>query len=300
MINNIDQLWLRSFHCVYECNSFKKAADHLNLPTSNVSRHVALLEEKLSTRLLERTTRRITPTQAGEQLYKSTSILLTALNEALEVVSQNAQTIEGHLKILVPDIPVISDAIVSFCTRHPSVSLSCETSLGQKEELLDGFDLILRFSRGKLGDSGWVAQELFRLPSVVVASGGFLKKHGRPYRLDELSQIPCISTQTALNAEPWVFKSSQYPIFHQSVKSAYKVDSGHMARSAAIAGLGLAILPLDSCRKALETGQLEIVELEAEPEDLVLQAFYAGRKHLPRRVWCFIEHLKTYIKCLSN
>ncbi len=95
MIEHIEQQWLKSFHCVYENNSFKRAAEFLNLPTSNVSRHIALLEEKLNTRLFERTTRRMAPTDAGEQLYASTQPLLGELNDALEEVTRHSHKVMG-------------------------------------------------------------------------------------------------------------------------------------------------------------------------------------------------------------
>lgn len=295
MIDQIDQQWLRSFHCVYEYNSFKKAAEHLNLPTSNVSRHVALLEEKLCTRLLERTTRRMTPTEAGEQLYTSTTVLLTALNDALEDINHHSQAVTGQLKLLMPDIPMLSDAAVSFCVEHPAISLCCDTSLSPREDLLDGFDLILSFNRGKLADSGWVAKEILRCRSVVVASPQLIKQHGRPYKLDDLSQVPCITSLTALNGVPWIFKDTDDQLIRQHVKSSFKVNSGNMAGSAALAGLGFAILPEESCTDELNAGLLEVIELEAAPEDLVLYAFYAGRKHLPRKVSAFLEHLQKAV-----
>lgn len=293
MINQIEQLWLKSFHSVYEYNSFKKAAEQLDLPTSNVSRHVALLEEKLNTRLLERTTRRMTPTEAGEQLYSTTRGLLVALNDALEDVSQNAQTIMGQLRVLIPDIPLLAEAVVSFCIEHPAISLCCETSLSPREDLLDGFDLILSYHRGSLCDSGWVAKEITRWKSVVVASPKLLNLHKRPYELADLNQVPCISSLTALDGAPWVFKSADGKLIKQHVNSTFKVNSGHIAKSGAVAGIGFAILPADSCSSELKAGSLEVIKLEVEPEDLVLYAFYAGRKHLAKKISIFVDHLQN-------
>ncbi|MCG7498310.1 LysR family transcriptional regulator [Vibrio sp. Of7-15] len=293
MIDQIDQQWLKSFHCVYEHNSFKKAAEHLNLPTSNVSRHVALLEEKLNTRLLERTTRRIAPTEAGEKLYASTLRLLTALNDAFEDISQHSKEVTGQLKLLMPDVPLLSDIVVSFCVEHPSVSLCCETSLSPKEDLLDGFDVILGYNRGKLADSGWVAKEITRWKSVVVASPSLIQQHDPLFRLVDLNKVPCISSLTALNGAPWVFKGSHGQLIKHNVSSSFKVNSGNMAKSAALAGLGFAILPEEYCLQELQEGTLQSIVLEADPEDLVFYAFYAGRKHLAKKVSAFIEYLQN-------
>ncbi|SHO54706.1 LysR family transcriptional regulator [Vibrio quintilis] len=294
MIDQIDPLWLKSFHSVYEHQSFKQAAEQLVLPTSNVSRHVALLEEKLGTRLLERTTRRVSPTGSGEQLYTATKRLFTALHDALEDVSTQSQALSGQLKILVPDIPELANAITSFCVSHPGISLSCETSVSARETLLDGFDVILQYQRGSLTDSGWIAREIFRLNSVVVASPQLIARCGKPFHLHDFTRLPCISSLTALEGCPWIFKhKNQHPI-RQHVNTSLKVNSGHIAKSAAIAGLGFAILPQLSCQQEIETGQLEIIPTEAEPEDLVLYAFYAGRKHIAPRVSEFVGYLQRW------
>ncbi|MGF1731780.1 LysR family transcriptional regulator [Photobacterium kasasachensis] len=292
MLEKIDQQWLKSFHCVYENNSFKRAAEFLCLPTSNVSRHIALLEERLGTRLFDRTTRRIAPTDAGEHLYLRTQPLLDKLNDALEEVTQHSHKVMGQLNVLMPDSPALAQAVVSFCTQHPSISLCCDTSISPKEDLLDGFDVILSFHRGKLEDNNWVAQEVKRWPSAVVASPKLLQTSPRPFQVTDLKHVPCINSFTALNGTPWVFKSAKGELITQKVQSSFKINSGYLAKSGALAGLGIAILPTESCRDEIEAGSLEILQLEYEPEDLVLYAFYASRKHLAKKIPMFIEHLR--------
>ncbi|MDN3701022.1 LysR family transcriptional regulator [Vibrio artabrorum] len=292
MLDKIDQQWLKSFHCVYENNSFKRAAEFLSLPTSNVSRHIALLEERLDTRLFDRTTRRIAPTDAGEHLYLRTQPLLDKLNDALEEVTLHSHEVIGQLKVLMPDSPALAKAVVSFCTLHPSISLCCDTSISPKEDLLDGFDVILSFHRGKLEDNSWVAKEVKRWQSVVVASPQLLQTSPRPFQITDLKHVPCINSFTALNGTPWVFKNVKGELITQKVQSSFKVNSGHLAKSGALASLGFAILPIESCLNEIDAGSLEIVELEYEPEDLVLYVFYASRKHLAKKIPMFIEHLQ--------
>jgi len=294
VLDRVDQQWLKSFHCVYENKSFKRAAEFLGLPTSNVSRHIALLEERLDTRLFDRTTRRIAPTDAGEHLYLLTQPLLNKLNDALEEVTQHSHEVKGQLRVLMPDSPILAQAVVEFCVQHPSVSLCCDTSISPKEDLLDGFDVILSFHRGKLEDSNWIAKEIKRWASAVVGSPQLLKMQPRPFQITDLQHIPCISSLTALNGTPWVFKNDKGELTTQKVQSSFKVNSGYLAKSGAIAGLGLAILPIDSCRDEISAGCLEQVEMEYEPEDLVLYAFYASRKHVAKKIPTFIEHLRKH------
>ncbi|WP_394247099.1 LysR family transcriptional regulator [Vibrio profundi] len=292
MLEKIDQQWLKSFHCVYENNSFKRAAEFLCLPTSNVSRHIALLEEQLDARLFDRTTRRIAPTEAGERLYLRTQPLLDKLNDALTEVTQHSRQVMGQLNILMPDSPELAQAVVSFCTQHPSISLCCDTSISPKEDLLDGFDVILSFHRGKLEDSNWIAKEIKRWSSVVVVSPKLLETTSKPFQVTDLKHVPCINSFTALNGTPWVFKNKAGELVTQRVQSAFKVNSGQLAKTGALAGLGFAILPTEFCRDEIETGKLEVIELEYQPEDLVLYAFYASRKHIAKKVPALIEHLQ--------
>lgn len=292
MLDKIDQQWLKSFHCVYENNSFKRAAEFLSLPTSNVSRHIALLEERLDIRLFDRTTRRIAPTDAGENLYFRTQPLLDKLNDALEEVTLHSYEVMGQLKILMPDSPALAEAVVAFCKQHPSISLCCDTSISPKEDLLDGFDVILSFHRGRLEDNSWVAKEIKRWPSTVLASPQLLNDSLKPLQITDLQHVSCINSFTALNGTPWVFKNTKGELITQKVQSSFKVNSGHLAKVGALAGLGFAILPTESCRNEIEAGSLEVIELEYEPADLILYAFYASRKHIAKKIPMFIEHLQ--------
>lgn len=292
MLEKIDQQWLKSFHCVYENNSFKRAAEFLCLPTSNVSRHIALLEEQLNARLFDRTTRRIASTEAGDHLYLRTQPLLDKLNDALEEVTQHSREVMGQLNVLMPDSPELAQTVVSFCTKYPSISLCCDTSISPKEDLLDGFDVVLSFHRGKLEDNNWIAKEIKRWPSAVVVAPKLLKTSLRPFKITDLKHVPCINSFTALNGTPWVFKSLTGELITQRVQSAFKVNSGQLAKAGALAGLGFAILPAEFCREEIDAGYLEVTELEYKPEDLVLYAFYASRKHIAKKVPIFIEHLQ--------
>ncbi|WP_027857780.1 LysR family transcriptional regulator [Marinobacterium jannaschii] len=291
MIEKIELQWLLSFQAVYEQLSFKQAAEQLQLPTSNVSRHVALLEQQLNLRLLDRTTRKMIPSTAGTQLYQSVVPLTQAMNDALEEVSLYGDSLSGHLKIIMPDLPFLAEIIADFCLRHPQIQLSCDTQLNPAEGLLEGFDLVLRFGRGPLEDSGWVAREILRWPSCVVAAPQLLKHHPLPRTLDALRKAPCITSLSVLQGMPWRFKQNQTIQVH----SSYKVNSGNMAKAAALKGLGFAILPLHACQADIDSGALIQVNLNYEPEDLVLYAFYSGRKYPLEKVKVFLEHLRSGI-----
>ncbi|WP_457944826.1 LysR family transcriptional regulator [Vreelandella alkaliphila] len=296
MIEKIELQWLLSFQAVYEQLSFKRAAEQRQLPTSNVSRHVALLEQQLSLRLLERTTRKMIPTAAGKQLYQAITPLTRAMNDALEEASLHGDALSGHLKIIMPDLPFLAEITANFCLQHPQIQLSCDTQLNPSEGLLEGFDLVLRFGRGPLEDSGWVAKEIQRWPSCVVAAPQLLEHHRLPGSLDELSKAPCITSLSVLQGMPWRFKNNQTI----QVQSSYKVNSGYMAKAAALKGLGFAILPTHACQADIENGSLIKIYLNCQPEDLVLYAFYSGKKYPLKKVRVFLEHLRLAIMDLDS
>lgn len=287
MINRVELQWLLSYRMVYSKLSFKLAAEQLQLPTSNVSRHVALLEQQLKVRLLERTTRKMHPTTAGKQLYQSIMPLIQAMDDVLEDVSLQGDSLSGSLKIIMPDLPFLGDAVIDFCVKYPQIQLSCDTQLNPSEGLLEGFDLVLRFGRGLLEDSGWVAKEILRWPSCVVASPSLLQRYSEPSSLDELRNSPCITSLSVLQGMPWRFKQNHVI----QVQSSYKVNSGNLAKVAALKGLGFAILPVHSCQENIEDGSLIKIELDCEPEDLVLYAFYSGRKYPLEKVNVFLDYL---------
>lgn len=293
MIEKIELQWLLSFQCVYEQLSFKLAAEQLQLPTSNVSRHVALLEKQLNLRLLQRTTRKMIATAAGKQLYQSITPLIQAMDDSLEEVSVYGDTLAGHLKIIMPDLPFLAEISAEFCAAHPQIQLSCDTQLNPSEGLLEGFDLVIRFGRGPLHDSGWVAKELLRWPSCIVGAPQLINNTPPPRSLDELSKVPCITSLSVLQGMPWRFKPQQTV----QVKSNFKVNSGNMAKAAALKGLGYAILPIHACQEDINNGSLINIKLDHEPEDLVLYAFYAGRKYPLEKVQVFLEFLKS--KCIE-
>lgn len=287
MIENIELQWLRSFQAVYEQLSFKRAAEQLQLPTSNVSRHVALLEQQLNLRLLERTTRKMIPTAAGKQLFQSITPLTRAIEDSLEDVARHGDSLSGHLKIVMPDLPFLAELVADFCSQNPQIQLSCDTQLNPTEGLLDGFDVVLQFGRGPLEDSGWVAREILRWPSCVVGAPHLLEHQPMPRTLEELSNAPCITSLSVLQGMPWRFKQ------HQTiqVQSSYKVNSGNLAKAAALKGLGFAVLPIHACQAEIDNGTLVRIDVNCEPEDLVLYALYSGRRYPLEKVKAFLEHL---------
>nr|WP_282099260.1 substrate binding domain-containing protein [Pseudoalteromonas luteoviolacea] len=228
-------------------------------------------------------------------LFDSLTPNLLAIEEALVSAKQGGEVVAGHLKVMTPDLPFMADIVAEFVVNHPQLRFSCDTQLNPKGGLLDGFDVVLTFNRGQLDDSGWVAKEMCRWASCVVAAPSLLDKHTNIDTLEALSKQPCITTHSVMQGMPWRFKDN----ITLNVQSRFKVNSGHMAKSAALKGIGFALLPLHACAAEIASGELVKINLNNEPEDLVLNAFYSGKKHVPVKVKRFIEHVQLAIKQLE-
>ncbi|WP_102796447.1 LysR family transcriptional regulator [Bowmanella denitrificans] len=291
MLEKLELAWLISFRQVFEVKSFKQAASILNLPSSNVSRHVAQLEDAVGLRLLERTTRRMAATEAGETLYQQVVPLLDSMDSALLEMSAAGKTVAGHLKVLMPDLPLLGKWLAEFCCQYPLLSLSCDTNLAPTQGLEDGVDLLLQYGRGPLQSSGWVAKEIARWPSIVVGAPQLCQRYSAQLSLNQLKFLPCITSLSALNGTPWVFKQNDSQAVTVPVYSTYRINSAHLAKEAALAGLGFVILPELSCQTELQQGLLQRVVLEKVPEDLVLYAIFNGRDKTPRKVTALLDFL---------
>ncbi len=232
-------------------------------------------------------------TETGTALFNQTYHLTTALYETFNDIKSANQSVSGTLKLMIPDIPALGSVISSFATSYPDISICCDTSLHPQVSLQDGYDVILNFNRGKLADKNWIAKKLRCWQSVVVASPDLIDKVGRPSTIQELGQLPCISTTTALNGTPWKFKPKRgHRPITVSVKSQFRVNSGNMAMNAAVSGIGFAILAQEACQAQLASSALQIVALDHQPLDLELYAYYSSKSLQPPKISAFLNYIE--------
>ncbi len=174
MANKLDLNTLRVFVAVVDEGSFAGAARTLALPSSNVSRYVAQLENSLGVRLLERSTRRLRMTEAGKLLHQRAKPMLDAVNQTAAELSCQQGPLRGVLKLCLPAElgPALLGAVVAeFAGLHPGVEIDCNTSLAGLEALRDDVDLAIIVHRGELDDSTLIVRALLSVPSVVVRPG---------------------------------------------------------------------------------------------------------------------------------
>jgi DNA-binding transcriptional LysR family regulator len=299
MTRQLDLNTVRVFVAVADKGSFAGAARALSMPTSNVSRYVAQLEAKLGIRLLERSSRHSSLTEAGRVLHQRAKPLLDALEQTESELTQQQVALRGVLRVSLPTElgpQLLGPVLAEFVGLHPGIQLECETVPAGVETLQEDVDIAIVVSRGPTEDSTLVMRSLASLRSVVVAAPKLIEQTGLPQRTADLKRLPCITTVSALKGRPWQFVDDQGEIRHVPVTSRYRVNSGKLAQVGALQGLGFAILAEFACRTDLERGRLLRVPLEWQPAPLKLWAAYRSRHYVSARVRALLDLIQQRIE----
>jgi DNA-binding transcriptional LysR family regulator len=302
MRSTLDLNTVRVYVTVVDEQSFSGAARLLALPSSNVSRHVASLEQGLGVRLLERSTRHLRMTEAGRLLYERAKPLLDVLHSTEEELGAGQRELRGPLRICIPnETPrLLAPILAEFCSLHPGIELDCDTRLTGLEVLREDFDLSLIFHRGRQDDSAFITRELATFSSIVVAAPSLLAKTGVPRQVRELRSLPCITTVSALKGQPWQFLDNAGEIVKVPVRSRYRVNSGELAVAGARQGLGFAIVAAYPCQEDLAAGRLQEVQLDLSPAPLQLLGAYSHRHSVTARVRALLEFIQTRLQMLGG
>ncbi|AIR66042.1 LysR family transcriptional regulator [Cedecea neteri] len=293
---------LKVFIAVVERESFVGASKVLEMPTSNVSRCISQLEEKLNLQLIERSTRHMKLTQAGHLLYTRAKPLVEALEQTETELTLRQMQLKGPLRLCIPNElgpALLGSVIADFACRHPDLEISCVTNLSGFESLRDDLDLAIIVSRGQMDDSDYIARHLLTIPCSVVAAPSVIQRHGTPSRIQQFEELPCITTVSALKGAPWQFVNKKGGFETVKVKGHYRVNSGEMAGRAAVAGVGFAILAKQACQPWINDGRLVEIELEHEAAPLQLYALYFDRRYLPGKTRALIDFMHQELSRIS-
>lgn len=285
---------LNVFIAVVERESFVGASKVLEMPTSNVSRCISQLEEKLNLQLIERSTRHMKLTQAGHLLYTRAKPLLEALEQTETELTLRQMQLTGPLRICIPNEigpALLGSVIADFACQYPDLELSCITNLSGFDSLRDDLDLAVIISRGQMDDSDYIARHLMTIPCTVVAAPSIIERYGTPSRIQQFEELPCITTVSALKGAPWQFVNIKGGFETIKVKGHYRVNSGEMAGRAAVSGVGFAILSKQACQPYINDGRLIEVEFEQSAAPLQLFALYSDRRYLPAKTRALIDYM---------
>lgn len=279
---------LDEFVAVAECASFQRAAERLRVSSSHVSRQVARLEERLQARLLYRTTRRVSLTEAGQLFFNRCQRLIDERDQAFRAIGDLHGTPSGLLRMTAAVaygerfiVPLVNE----FMTRHPQLRVEIELSNRPLDLVQDGFDLAIRL--GRLGDSSLVATRLAPRAMYLCASPAYLAHHGRPHSLSELARHNCLIG----TSDTWLFSDNgrEHPF---KPRGNWRCNSGEAVLDAALRGFGLCQLPDYYVQEPVRRGELVMLLENSQPPDGAVWAVYPQRRHPLPRVRLLIEALR--------
>ncbi len=279
------------FAAVAEQGSFTAAARHLGVSTSAVSKYVIALEDRLGVRLLNRTTRRLSLTEAGQDFREWCERIAADVAEAEQSVASLQAEPRGVLRVNAPMSfgqlhlgPVLSD----FLDRYPGVHVDMTMTDRRIDIVEEGYDIAIRI--GPLPDSSLVARTLASSRRVVCAAPAYLERHGVPRTPQELRDHNCLGHVSQRGAEEWPFVGDCGEVLVRT-SGTLTVNNGDMLRLAALAGTGLALLPTFIVGPDLADGRLRAVLCDFEPAPHPISAVYAAGRPVAAKVRAFIDHL---------
>jgi len=282
---------MRVFAAVVEAESFARAADKLDLSRGMATRYVAQLESHLGVRLLNRTTRRLSLTEAGGEFYQRAVQVLAMIEEAETSAAQNASVPRGTLRItssVIFGARHLGAAISDYLKRHPQVQVDLSLNERVVDLVDEGFDLAIRVAARI--DPGLVARRITPVRILACASPAYLETHGTPTKPDELAGHNCLAYTHPVHQGGWHFKrkGEQRTV---PVSGTLRGNNGDSLVSAAIEGLGVIFEPAFLVHDALRDGRLVQLLEDWESETLWVFAAYPNRKFLAPKVRSFVDFL---------
>ncbi len=277
------------FSRVVETGGFSRAAESLGVSKSAVSKQVSRLEDRLGTRLLNRTTRRISLTEAGERVYER-SRRAVAEAEAVEVeIGAHRDTPSGLLRVSAGvsfGHRKLAPALAALLRGCPDLSVDLALNDRVVDLVEEGYDVALRI--GRLNDSSMIARRLAPVQIVTAASADYLERRGRPQAPGDLGDHDCLGYSYLDAGTVWHFEGPSGPIRHRFT-SRLMANNDDSLLSAAIAGLGVVHLPDFIINEALGDGRLEQVLATYLPTQMGLYAVYPAGRPLAAKVRAFID-----------
>lgn len=283
---------LKVFRHAVELGSFAAAARHLELSAAAASKNIQELEAHLSARLLNRTTRRMSLTEAGELYYGRVARLLDELDESDGMIRAMHSEPRGRLRVSAPmsmTLVCLSSAIPRFLARHPQLSLELQLDDRRVDLVDEGFDLAIR-GTADLEDSSLVARKLMTMTHVVCAAPSYLERRGAPSTPAELVDHDCVEFSLAKHANSWSFERGGRRV-RQRVRARYQVGSSLAVRDALREGLGLGLIPRVYVREDLERGRLRTVLDDWQAKQATLYAIYPSRRYVVPKLRAFLDFL---------
>lgn len=278
------------FARVVSAGSMTAASRELGVSPAVVSKRIRRLEERLGTRLLQRTTRQIALTETGHGYYERVVAILASVEEADNFIARRNAAPQGTLKVTAPTSFArmhIAPYLADFMDANPELTLNLTLSDGFVDVVGEGYDLAIRI--GELEDSSLVARRLAPNHRVICATPDYLEKHGEPQSLAELSRFNCLA---AASQEVWRLEGPEGAAPVRVTGGSIQTNSSEVVREAVLAGLGIGLRSTWDVGWALKSGKLKIILPQYRASSRVaVHAVYPSRRFLPIKVRVFIDFL---------
>lgn len=280
------------FAKVAELGGFTAAADALGLSKSMVSRQVSQLEDELGVRLLNRTTRRISLTEAGAVVLERAQRIVTEAGEAVEEASCVELAVRGTLRINAPmtfGIRQLGPVLPEFLARYPELTVALDLNDRRIDLIEEGFDVSLRISA--LTDSSLIARQLAPVKRYVVGAPSWFEKHGLPKRPADLAAHDFLLYTLLARSNHLEMENAKGEREEVELRARMYCNNADVMMETIAAGLGLALVPDFICSDHLRSGKLVRVLEDWAVAPLTLHAIYPHSRHVAAKVRAFVDFM---------
>jgi DNA-binding transcriptional LysR family regulator len=284
---------LNVFRHVVELESFAAASRRLRVSPAAISKNVGELEAHLGVRLLNRTTRHMSLTEAGSLYYEQVVGVLDDLDAADNSLGPLQQVPKGTLRISAPVtltlLTPLSKAMPKFLDRYPELLIDLRMEDRRVNLVEEGFDLAIR-AMDSLGDSSLVARKIMTTPHVLCGAPSYLERFGAPEEPSDLRLHNCVQFTLSGHPDEWVFRRGDRAV-RVPIAGRYRVSSSMAVRDALCAGFGLSLIPRIYVEEDIESGRLRTVLDGWSTVELSVYVIYPSRRHVVPKVRAFVDFI---------
>lgn len=287
---------MRVFAKVVEVGSFSGAARQLGISNALASKYIGQLEDRLDARLLNRTTRKVNPTEVGRAYYTRCVDIIERIDELEDAVQEQTGTPRGHLRIAGPRIigeEVLADCVNDFLAHHDQITVDLALEERRVDIIAEGFDLAVRI--GALEDSSLIARKIATYKYVLCASPDYLKAKGTPKHPNDLADHICIVNSAISPTNSWEFIIDDQRT-SISVKPRARVNAARPIRSMVRSGHGIGLCLLPTVEADLAAGKVVRILQKFEAYDRGIFVIYPHSRHLAAKVRAFVDHAVVWFK----
>lgn len=286
------------FAAVVQYQGFTAAGRAIGVSKSVLSRRIDALESRLNVRLLNRTSRHFSVTDVGMRYAQECSKLLEHAQVARQVIDQAQQFPQGFLRISAPVMmaeTVLAPLVSMFLRRFPHVNIEVLAVNRSVDLLEENIDIAVLSHQAPLENSSLYCRSLGTMKNVMVASPDFLRGCASPPDIDTLSQLPMLTRNTASSGNQWALTHPQQGTRQITVQSRLRSNNLLVLKQAAIDGLGVALLPEQTCDDCLTAGTLKVVLEEWHTTQSFISALYANKKGQTSALRALLDHLSEHL-----